>query len=499
MNKAVRVRFAPSPTGPLHIGGVRTALFNYLFAKKHQGTFFLRIEDTDQNRFEDRAENYIFQALEWLGISPDETVNKNEKFGPYRQSERKMIYSEYANQLLENGWAYYAFDSADSLDFHRKEHEEKGKTFIYNWHNREKLNNSLSMSKETLNQMLADGVDYVIRFKTPTNEILILNDIVRGEIKIDTNLLDDKILFKSDGMPTYHLANIVDDHLMETSHVIRGEEWLPSLALHTLLYRAFDWEAPQFAHLPLILKPEGNGKLSKRDGDKFGFPIFPLNWTSEEGISIGYKDAGYFPEAVVNFLALLGWNDGTDQEIFSLNELIEKFDLTHVHKAGAKFDFKKNTWFNHHYMQTKSNEELANIFKNQLNSKNITTSLELERIIALTKDRANFTTDFWELTSYFFEAPKSFEEHAMKKIDPSSLELLLKVSQVIETISVFEASLIEQTIKDWLTAQQFGVGKLMQPLRIAIVGALKGPHLFDIIALIGKNECIKRINYFCNQ
>ena len=313
MSKQVRVRFAPSPTGPLHIGGVRTALFNYLFAKKKNGVFYLRIEDTDQNRFVPGAEEYILEALEWLGISPSETVGKNEKFGPYRQSERKELYKQYADQLVNSGWAYYAFDTAEALDAHRKQHEAEGKTFIYNWHNREKLDTSLVISKEETEKRIAAGEDYVIRFKTPINETLHLHDIIRGDIKFETNLLDDKVLFKSDGMPTYHLANIVDDHLMETSHVIRGEEWLPSMPLHSLLYKAFGWEAPEFAHLPLILKPIGNGKLSKRDGDKMGFPVFPLEWKTEEGISSGYREKGFFPEAVVNFLALLGWNDGTDR------------------------------------------------------------------------------------------------------------------------------------------------------------------------------------------
>ena len=342
MSKQVRVRFAPSPTGPLHIGGVRTALFNYLFAKKHNGVFYIRIEDTDQTRFVPEAEAYIFEALEWLGIAPDETIGKNEKFGPYRQSERKEMYKEYADQLINSGWAYYAFDTAEALDAHRKQHEEQGKTFIYNWHNREKLDTSLVISKEETDQRIANGATYVIRFKTPVNEILELKDIVRGDIKFDTNLLDDKVLFKSDGMPTYHLANIVDDHLMETSHVIRGEEWLPSMPLHHLLYKAFEWEAPEFAHLPLILKPVGNGKLSKRDGDKLGFPVFPLEWKTAEGISSGYREKGFFPKAVINFLALLGWNDGTEQEIFTLEELVEKFDLNRIHKAGAKFDPDKN-------------------------------------------------------------------------------------------------------------------------------------------------------------
>ena len=351
MSKQVRVRFAPSPTGPLHIGGVRTALFNYLFAKKNNGVFYLRIEDTDQNRFVPGAEAYILEALDWLGIAPSETVGKNEKFGPYRQSERKHLYKQYADQLINSGWAYYAFDTAEAIDAHRKQHEAEGKTFIYNWHNREKLDTSLVISKEETDKRIAAGEDYVIRFKTPVNETLHLHDIIRGDIKFETNLLDDKVLFKSDGMPTYHLANIVDDHLMETSHVIRGEEWLPSMPLHSLLYKAFGWEAPEFAHLPLILKPIGNGKLSKRDGDKMGFPVFPLEWKTEEGISSGYRENGFFPEAVVNFLALLGWNDGTDQELFSLAELTEKFDLNRVHKAGAKFDPDKNKWFNHQYLQ----------------------------------------------------------------------------------------------------------------------------------------------------
>jgi glutamyl-tRNA synthetase len=340
MNKRVRVRFAPSPTGGLHLGGVRTVLFNYLFAKKNNGVFFLRIEDTDQNRWVAGAEEYIMEALEWLGIAPDETIGKNEKFGPYKQSERKQLYKQYADELIQSGHAYYAFDTAESLDAQRKEQEEQGKTFIYNWHNREKLDTSLVISDQETEKRIANGEEYVIRFKTPVDETLHLKDIIRGDVKFETNLLDDKVLFKSDGMPTYHLANIVDDHLMETSHVIRGEEWLPSMPLHVLLYRSFGWNAPEFAHLPLIMKPVGNGKLSKRDGDKMGFPVFPLDWTdaSSSTKSIGYREKGFFPEAVVNFLALLGWNDGTEKELFSLEELVEKFDLSRVHKSGAKFD-----------------------------------------------------------------------------------------------------------------------------------------------------------------
>ncbi|MCK4563002.1 MAG: glutamate--tRNA ligase, partial [Flavobacteriaceae bacterium] len=349
---------------PLHIGGVRTALFNYLFAKKHNGTFILRIEDTDQNRYVANAEQYIIDALNWSNIPFDEGPQINEKFGPYRQSERKDIYKKYADELIENGKAYYAFDSADELDFHRNDHQEKGKTFIYNHHNRLKLNNSLSLSAEEVQKRLDNGDKYVVRFKTPTDKILRMQDMIRGEIKIDTNILDDKILFKSDGMPTYHLANIVDDHLMEISHVIRGEEWLPSMALHILLYQAFGWDTPKFAHLPLILKPTGKGKLSKRDGDKLGFPVFPLEYKNDEtgDVSRGYKEDGYFADAFINMLAFLGWNPGTEQEIFSLEELIQAFDISKVVKSGAKFDVEKTKWYQHQYLIKKSDEELAKLF-----------------------------------------------------------------------------------------------------------------------------------------
>ncbi len=494
MSRPVRVRFAPSPTGPLHIGGVRTALFNYLFAKKHNGVFYLRIEDTDQNRFVPGAEQYIFEALEWLGISPSETVGKNEKFGPYRQSERKTLYKQYADQLINSGWAYYAFDTAEALDLHRKQHEEQGKTFIYNWHNREKLDTSLVMSMEETNKRIAAGEDFVIRFKTPVNEVLELKDIIRGDIKFDTNLLDDKVLFKSDGMPTYHLANIVDDHLMETSHVIRGEEWLPSLPLHHLLYKAFGWEAPEFAHLPLILKPIGNGKLSKRDGDKMGFPVFPLEWKTEEGISSGYREKGYFPEAVINFLALLGWNDGTDQELFTLEELAKKFDLNRVHKAGAKFDPEKNKWFNHQYLQKQSDEELAEIFRSILKEKGISVeNNKLIKIVSSIKERANFVSDFWELADYFFVAPSTYDEKATKNWKEETPALMKQVIEVLESIEDFTSVNIETILKDWMTINEIGMGKVMQPLRLSMVGALKGPHLFDIIELIGKEETIKRL------
>ena len=490
MSKQVRVRFAPSPTGPLHIGGVRTALFNYLFAKKNNGVFYLRIEDTDQNRYVPGAEQYIFESLEWLGISPSETVGKNEKFGPYRQSERKEIYKQYADMLINSGWAYYAFDTAESLDFHRKQHEEQGKTFIYNWHNREKLDTSLVISKEETEKRIASGEAYVIRFKTPVNETLELKDIIRGDIKFETNLLDDKVLFKSDGMPTYHLANIVDDHLMETSHVIRGEEWLPSLPLHHLLYKAFGWEAPEFAHLPLILKPIGNGKLSKRDGDKMGFPVFPLDWTDATTgeKSSGYKENGFFPEAVVNFLALLGWNDGTEQEIFSLEELTEKFDLNRIHKAGAKFDPEKNKWFNHQYLQKQSDESLAEMFRKELSKRGISTALDVTKIVSLIKERANFVADFWDLSDYFFEAPTVYDEKAVKNWKEETPSIMKTLVAELEKITDFTASTLEENIKPFLLEN-----KIMPVLRLCLVGALKGVDLFQLMEIIGKQETINRI------
>lgn len=493
MSRPVRVRFAPSPTGPLHIGGVRTALFNYLFAKKNNGTFYLRIEDTDQNRFVAGAEAYIFEALEWLGIAPDETIGKNEKYGPYRQSERKAIYKQYVDELITKGWAYYAFDTPEKLDELRKQAESEGKTFIYNHTIREQLDSSLTVSREKVEERIANGEHFVVRFKTPVNEILELKDIIRGEIKFDTNLLDDKVLFKSDGMPTYHLANIVDDHLMETSHVIRGEEWLPSLPLHHLLYKAFEWEAPEFAHLPLILKPIGNGKLSKRDGDKMGFPVFPLEWKTEEGTSMGYRENGFFPEAVVNFLALLGWNDGTEQELFSLEELISKFDLGRIHKAGAKFDPEKNKWFNHQYLQKQSNESLAENFKGILDKKGVTINVDLIKVVSLIKERAHFVNEFWDLADFFFEAPTSYDEKAVKNWKEETPGLMQQVISELDKIKDFTSAIIESTLKEWMTANEIGMGKIMQPLRLSLVGTLKGPHLFDIIELIGKEETKNRI------
>jgi len=499
MESNVRVRFAPSPTGPLHIGGVRTALYNYLFAKKNNGTFILRIEDTDQTRYVPNAEKYIIDSLNWCNIPFDEGPNTNEKFGPYRQSERKELYKQYAAILINSNWAYYAFDTSDELDYLRKEHEEEGKTFIYNWHNREKgrLVNSLILTADEVQTKINAGENYVIRFKSPQDEVLEMEDEIRGKITIDTNTLDDKILFKSDGMPTYHLANIVDDHLMEISHVIRGEEWLPSMPLHVLLYRAFSWDTPKFAHLPLILKPVGKGKLSKRDGDKLGFPVFPLAFANEETneISKGYKEDGYFADAFINMLAFLGWSPGTEQEIFSLDELVQSFDLKRVSKSGAKFNPDKARWFNQQYMQQKNNAELTDLYLPILFKKGIVTNKNfVQRVISSIKERAILVADFWELSSFFFEAPKVFDEKASNKNwKEDTPEIMLELIAVISTIENFSSVNTETKIKEWITTKEIGFGKVMQPLRLSLVGALKGPHLFDIIEMIGKEETIKRI------
>ncbi|WP_440120338.1 glutamate--tRNA ligase [Tenacibaculum sp. Ill] len=503
MTENVRVRFAPSPTGPLHIGGVRTALFNYLFAKKHNGTFVLRIEDTDQTRYVANAEQYIIDSLEWCNIPFDEGPGKNEKFGPYRQSERKDLYKKYADQLIESGWAYYAFDTAEELDAHRKNHEEQGKTFIYNWHNRQKLNNSLALSADEVAAKINAGEKFVIRFKTPQDETLILQDEIRGTIKVETNTLDDKVLFKSDGMPTYHLANIVDDYLMEISHVIRGEEWLPSLPLHELLYRSFDWKAPKFAHLPLILKPVGKGKLSKRDGDKLGFPVFPLEYTNEQtgDVSRGYKEDGYFADAFINMLAFLGWNPGTEQEIFSLKELTEAFDLARVSKSGAKFSPDKTKWFNQQYLQQKSNEELTALFLPILEEKGITTDKDrTEKVVSLIKERATFVADFWELSSFFYQNPSEYDAKAVKKQwKDTTSELMQELVEVISKIEDFSIENAQTEIKGWITSKEIGFGKVMQPLRLSLVGKLAGPDLFDIMTMIGKETTITRIENAINE
>ncbi|MDE3742190.1 glutamate--tRNA ligase [Maribacter polysaccharolyticus] len=494
MSQKVRVRFAPSPTGPLHIGGIRTALFNYLFAKKHNGDFILRIEDTDQNRYVPGAEQYIIESLEWCGLTFDEGPGKDKGFGPYRQSERKELYKDYAEALIKSGHAYYAFDTTEELDNHRKDHEAKGKTFIYNWHNRLKLKNSLTLSAKETEEKINSGEDYIIRFLVPQDEKLQLHDIIRGDMEIDSNILDDKVLFKSDGMPTYHLANIVDDHLMQITHVIRGEEWLPSLALHHLLYKSFGWEIPQFAHLPLILKPVGKGKLSKRDGEKLGFPVFPLSWETSQG----YRESGYFPEAVVNFLALLGWNPGTEQELFALKDLIAVFSLDRVQKGGARFDPEKTKWYNHQYLQKKSERELATLYQPELLQKDIPTSIttldHIEKVVSLVKERADFVSDFWSLSDYFFEAPRNFDAKAVRKQWKEDTPAIMKdLVTVLDGISEYTSGHIEKLVKQWISDKELSFGKVMPPLRLVIVGAMKGPHIFDILELIGKEESITRI------
>ena len=495
MAQKVRVRFAPSPTGPLHIGGVRTALFNYLFAKKHGGDFVLRIEDTDQTRYVEGAEAYIVEALDWLNIPFDEGPGKEAGFGPYRQSERKHLYKQYADKLIASGNAYYAFDTTEELQIQREQYDAKKETFIYNWHNREQLNNSLSLSEEEIQAKLTAGDKYVIRFKSPEDQTLHLNDLIRGDIKIETKVLDDKVLFKSDGMPTYHLANIVDDHLMEITHVIRGEEWLPSLALHQQIYDAFGWPAPKFAHLSLILKPTGKGKLSKRDGDIGGFPVFPLAWNNPDGDAfMGYREEGYLPAAVVNMLAFLGWNPGTEQEIFSLKELVEAFSLEHVHKAGAKFDPKKTLWFQNQYLQKEDNGVLSAQFSELLKSKGIQSSVHISEIVAMIKERATFASDLWEQGSFFFEAPTSYDEKAAKKaFKEDTPAILASVVKLMQETDDFTAEQLSEKIKNWVTSQEMGFGKVMMPLRLALVGAMQGPDVFAIAAILGRDETVKRL------
>lgn len=502
MSKRIRVRFAPSPTGPLHIGGVRTALYNYLFAKKHGGDFLLRIEDTDQTRFVPGAEEYILKALEWAGLKIDEGVGAGGDLGPYHQSKRKDIYKEYVNQLLENKSAYLAFDTPEELDAKRKECEATKEPFIYNAVSRKQMRNSLTLPKEEVDKLLASEMPFVVRFKIPEDEELLLTDTIRGNIRIHTKTLDDKVLFKSDGLPTYHLANVVDDYLMQISHVIRGEEWLPSLPLHILLYRALGWEksTPEFAHLPLILKPIGKGKLSKRDGDKMGFPVFPLEWTTPQTgeKSIGYKEEGYFPEAFINMLALLGWNPGTEQELFSMQELIDSFDLKRVGKSGAKFDPEKTRWFNHQYLIKKVDIELAHLFLPQLESKGIQTTVEkLAPICGEVKERIHFISEFWEQTDFYFQAPKTFETKAIKKQwKPETAKILTDlVAEVLTTTNNFKSADLEEIVKKWIQENELGMGKVMAPFRIALVGGLRGPHLFDIAEKLGKEETINRINF----
>lgn len=501
MSQKVRVRFAPSPTGPLHIGGVRTALFNYLFAKKHDGDFVLRIEDTDQTRYVEGAEDYIIEALNWLNIPYDEGPGKEAHAGPYRQSERKGLYREYADQLLASGNAYYAFDTPEELAEKRAAHEAKGETFIYNWHNRNELNNSLALSEKEVKQKIESGEPYVIRFKAPENEELDLQDEIRGDIQVNTKVIDDKVLFKSDGMPTYHLANIVDDHLMKITHVIRGEEWLPSLALHILLYRALDWKAPKFAHLPLILKPTGKGKLSKRDGDKMGFPVFPLEWKDPKtgDLASGYREEGYLPQTVVNMLVFLGWNEGegSEKEIYTLEELVNAFSLAHVSKGGSKFDPEKTKWFQHHYLQEQDNVALAEQFLPILKEKNIDPALTyVEEVVKTIKERATFVSDFWELSSFYFIAPTEFEAKASKKAwKEGTSEIMEHVKKLIAAVDEFTQENLQDHVKGWITDQGIGFGNVMQPLRLSLVGEMKGPDLFHIMTSIGKEETLKRIDF----
>lgn len=496
--RRVRVRFAPSPTGPLHIGGVRTALYNYLFAKKHGGDFILRIEDTDQTRFVPAAEQYIIDSLKWCGLEFDEGVGIGGPHAPYRQSERKPIYVQYADELIANGNAYYAFDTPAELDAIREKitAETKG-VFQYDAKTRGELNNSLVLSKEETQAKLNAGDAYVIRFKMPLNETVLVNDIIRGEVSVNTAQLDDKVLFKSDGMPTYHLANIVDDHLMDISHVIRGEEWLPSAPLHVLLYKALGWEAPIFAHLPLILKPTGNGKLSKRDGDKMGFPVFPMAWKTVDGETYsGYREDGYFKAAFVNMLALLGWNDGTEQEIFSLEELTNLFSLERVGKSGAKFDPEKTKWFNQQYLRNISNEELAELYKPELSQKGISINDEkLATIISLVKERVNFVKELWDQTFFFFNAPTEYDAQMVKKRWKEDTGALLnEVVDILKALGSWDATTIHDAIALFIEQKGIGMGAVMTALRLSIVGSGMGPDLCTILELIGKEETIARVS-----
>ncbi|MBG0781211.1 MAG: glutamate--tRNA ligase [Bacteroidales bacterium] len=498
MPKNIRVRFAPSPTGPLHMGGVRTALYNYLFAKSNGGKMILRIEDTDQSRFVPGAEHYIMESLAWCGIQFDEGVSEGGSYGPYRQSERKSIYKAYADQLIQTGNAYYAFDRTEDLNELRKQAEAKKKTFIYNAQTRKTLRNSLNMNDDEIKKHLMEGTPYVVRFMIPENICITMNDLIRGRVTVKSETLDDKVLFKSDGMPTYHLANIVDDHLMEISHVIRGEEWLPSLPLHVLLYEAFGWEKPQFAHLPLLLKPDGNGKLSKRDGDRLGFPVFPLQWKDPKSgeISSGYRENGYYPDAFVNMLALLGWNPGNDQELFSMTELIEAFSLDRVGKSGSKFDPEKAKWFNHQYLIQRSDKQLASEWKQWLKTeKNLEPeSVKVVKIVSLIKERVNFVKELWDEASFFFEAPESYDEKVIKKRwKTDSPEQMENLATLLDTLEDFTAEKIDEKIKNWIADNELSMGVIMNALRLLLVGAAKGPHLGDIMEVLGKAESIKRI------
>jgi len=503
MERKVRVRFAPSPTGPLHMGGVRTALFNYLFAKKHGGDFLLRIEDTDQNRFVPGAEEYIIESLIWCGLIPNEGVGFGGDMGPYRQSERKAMYKKYADLLIQNGHAYYSFDTAEELDELRKQAEADKQVFSYDLHTRNNLKNSLTLTEDQVQTRISLGETYVIRFKMPEDREIVEEDLIRGRVSFNTNQLDDKVLFKSDGMPTYHLANVVDDHLMQITHVIRGEEWLPSMPLHILLYEALGIaeNRPRFSHLPLILKPEGKGKLSKRDGDKMGFPVFPLLWKDPQtgDISRGYREDGYFPEAFINMIALLGWNSGTEQEFFSMDELIESFDLSRVVKSGARFDPEKAKWFNRHYLQQKTPAELALLFLPFLEEKGIVFDLlKLEKVVGLIKERCEFVKDIWEQGHFFFQAPEAYDEKtARTKWKADTSEKLQAITAFLATVTEWKAAAIKDEFSIFMTQKEWGFGAVMVPIRLALVGSSSGPDLFEIFELLGKEETIDRIKKAC--
>lgn len=498
-SRPVRVRFAPSPTGPLHIGGVRTALYNYLYARQHGGTMILRIEDTDSRRFVPGAEEYINEALNWLGIKIDEGVKEGGKYGPYKQSERRDIYREHVKLLLDAGKAYIAFDTPEELE---KAHAENP-NFQYDATTRLKMRNSLSMSKEEVDALITAGEKYVVRFLIEPGRDVEVDDLIRGKVVINSSILDDKVLYKSsDDLPTYHLANIVDDHLMEVTHVIRGEEWLPSSPLHVLLYEAFGWRdtMPQFVHLPLLLKPDGKGKLSKRDGDRLGFPVFPLEWHDPKSgeISSGYREAGYLPEAVINFLALLGWNPGDDTEIMSMDELIQKFSFDRCSRSGAKFDFEKGKWFNHHYLQQIDNEKLAQMFIPVLKSEGVDTdkftSEYITRVVALVKDRINFVKDLWAQSKFFFVEPVDYDAKAVKKRWSEQMPLILSdLIDILKSIEDFSSASQEQIVLAWIAEHGYHLGNVMNAFRLTVVGECKGPHMFDITELLGKEETIRRI------
>lgn len=495
-DRKVRVRFAPSPTGPLHIGGVRTALYNYLFARQHGGDLVFRIEDTDSHRFVPGAEDYIIESFRWLGIKFDEGVSFGGNHGPYRQSERRAIYKKYVDQLLADGKAYIAFDTPEQLEAKRAEIQN----FQYDAKTRMQMTNSLTLPKEEVERRINDGEQYVVRFMVEPGIEVHVDDMIRGDVKIKSDILDDKVLYKSaDELPTYHLANIVDDHLMEITHVIRGEEWLPSAPLHVLLYRAFGWEdtMPTFAHLPLLLKPEGKGKLSKRDGDRLGFPVFPLEWHDPKtgDVSSGYRESGYFPEAVVNFLALLGWNPGTEQEMFSLDELVDQFDIHKCSKSGAKFDYQKGIWFNHEYILRKSNEEIADLFAPIVANNGVDESMErITQVVAMMKDRVSFVKELWPLCSFFFIAPTEYDQKTVKKRwKEDSAKVMGELAEVLNGIDDFSMEGQEPVVMKWVEEKGYKLGDVMNAFRLALVGIGKGPGMFDISAFLGKEETIKRL------